>query len=94
MFQQFCQITYTNESIGRARPRWTKLKGYIEVTYRGSEEKHLINLAYVRLFRAHTTGPGQREAEQPAVVQFADGREQQLVESYGDIFDRVRTATL
>jgi hypothetical protein len=70
------------------------LKGYIEVTYRGSEEKHLINLAYVRLFRAHISGPGQHEADQPAVIQFADGKEQQLVESYGDIFDRVRAATI
>jgi len=75
-------------------PGGAKLKGYIEVTYRGSEEKHLINLAYVRLFRAHISGPGQREADQPAVIQFADGKEQQLVESYGDIFDRVRTATI
>lgn len=71
-----------------------KLKGYIEVTYRGSDEKHLINLAFVRLFRPYMTGPGQREHDQPCVVQFSDGKEQQLSETYGDIFDRVRTATL
>jgi hypothetical protein len=70
------------------------MKGYIEVTYRGTEEQHLINLAYVRLFRPSITGPGQRGHEQPCVVQFSDGKEQQLNESYGDVFDRVRTATM